>query len=112
MKGKEPKAASAAAKEWREKNGGNYWKGKKMSDEAKTNMSTAQRKRAIKIKAHYPDGSEKTFETMLDAATELGIGTGSIHNNLRHSSQDFKTATGFWFEKMEEYSNGVTTAAN
>jgi len=112
MRGKEPKVASEAAKEWREKNGGNYWKGKKMSDEAKTNMSTAQRKRATKIKAHYPDGSEKIFETMLDAATELGIGTGSIHNNLRHSSQDFKTATGFWFEKMEEDNNGVTTAAN
>ena len=111
LKGIEPKAASEAAKAWREQNGGNYWTGKKMSDEAKANMSAAQRKRAIKIKAHYPNGSEKTFETMLDAATELGIGTGSIHNNLKHSSPDFKTASGFWFERKED-SDGVTTAAN
>jgi len=101
LKGIEPKAASEAAKVWREQNGGNYWSGKKMSSEAKANMSAAQRKRASKIKAHYPDDSEKVFETMLDAATELGIGTGSIHNNLKHSSPDFKTKGGYWFEKLE-----------
>ena len=101
LKGIEPKAASEAAKTWREQNGGNYWTGKKMSDEAKANMSAAQRKRAAKIKAHYPDSSEKVFETMLDAATELGIGTGSIYNNLKHSSPDFKTKGGYWFEKLE-----------
>ena len=101
LKGIEPKAASEAAKAWREQNGGNYWTGKKMSSEAKANMSAAQRKRAITIKAHYPDGGEKIFETMLDAATELGIGTGSIHNNLKHSSPDFKTKGGYWFEKLE-----------
>lgn len=101
MKGKEPKAASSAAKVWREKNGGNYWTGKKMSEKAKANMSVAQRKRAIRIKAHYPDNSEKVFETMLDAATELGMGIGSIHNNLKHSSIEFKTKGGYWFEKLE-----------
>ena len=100
LKGIEPKAASQAAKEWREKHGG-YWSNHEMSDEAKANMSVAQRKRAIRIKAHYPDGRETEFETMLDAAIELGIGTGSIHNNLKHSSPEYKTKGGYWFEKSE-----------
>ena len=100
LKGVEPKAASEGAKKWREKNG-SYWTGKKMSEKAKANMSAAQRKRATKVKAHYPDGRETEFETLLDAATELGIGTGSIHNNLKHSSPDFKTKGGYWFEKSE-----------
>ena len=98
QKGVEPVAASKAAKEWLEKNGG-YWKGKQLPDEMRANIKAAQR--ASKIKAHYPDDSEKVFETMLDAATELGIGTGSIHNNLKHSSPDFKTKGGYWFEKLE-----------
>ena len=101
LKGIEPKAASEGAKKWREKNG-SYWTGKKMSEKAKANMSAAQRKRATKVKAHYPDGREEEFETILDTATLLGIGTGSIHNNLKHSSPDFKTKSGYWFEKINK----------
>lgn len=47
LKGKVPEAANEGAKKWHKKNGGSYWKGKKMSDEAKAYMKAAQQKRAM-----------------------------------------------------------------
>lgn len=110
QKGVEPVAASKAAKEWVEKNGG-YWKGKQLPDEMRANMKTAQQKRGINVVAHFPDDHTETYPTLLDAEKATGVKVGSIHNNLKHSSPDFKTATGFWFERKED-SDGVTTAAN
>ena len=78
LKGIEPKAATEKAKQQREENGGGYWKGKKMPDEAKKNMKEAQQKRGIKVKVVYKDGTTKDFNTMLDCAKELGIHVASV----------------------------------
>ena len=83
MKGIEPKAASEAAKKWRESNGGGYWSDHKIPDSVKANMKKAQQKRGKAVRAVAPDGSWKDYTTMLDAATELGMNAGSIANNLK-----------------------------
>jgi len=46
---------------------------------------------------------------MLDASKACNTAVGSIFNNLKHSSEQFKTQTGFWFEKEE---NDGTTGAD
>lgn len=66
-------------------------------------------KRGINVVAHFPDGSTQSFPTLLDASNGTGVKVGSVHNNLRHSSEQFKTQTGFWFEKEE---NDGTTGAD
>ena len=83
MKGIEPKAASEAAKKWRESNGGGYWSAHKIPDSVKANMKKAQQKRGKAVRAVAPDGTMKDYNTMLDAATELGMNVGSISNNLK-----------------------------
>ena len=83
MKGIEPKAASEAAKKWRESNGGGYWSAHKIPDSVKANMKKAQQRRGKAVRAVAPDGSWKDYNTMLDAATELGMKVGSISNNLK-----------------------------
>lgn len=100
MKGTNPTAATEGAKKWREENGGGYWKGKTMSEEAKAKMKAAQQERGTTVIAHFPDGSSQEFATMLDAEKATGVKVGSIHNNLKHSSESFKTKGGFWFEKQ------------
>ena len=81
MKGIEPTAATKKAKEWYAKEGG-YWKGKKMSDEAKKNMKEAQQKRGIKVRVTYDNGTTIDFNTMSDCAKELRIKVGSVHYYL------------------------------
>lgn len=83
MKGIEPKAASEAAKKWRESNGGGYWSSHKIPDSVKANMKKAQQKRGKAVRAVAPDGSWIDYNTMLDAATALGMKVGSISNNLK-----------------------------
>ena len=83
MKGIEPKAASEAAKKWRESNGGGYWSSHKIPDSVKANMKKAQQKRGKAVRAVAPDGRMKDYNTMLDAATALGMKVGSISNNLK-----------------------------
>ena len=78
MKGKTPVAATAGAKAWVANNGGGYWKNHTISDAAKANMKAAQHRRARKIKAIYSDGSEKIYDTMLDAAKACGLNVGSV----------------------------------
>ena len=109
-KGIVPEAATQGAKEWVKANGGGFWKGKTMSDEARENIKAAQQKRGVSVIAHFPDGSTQTYTTLLDAEKGTGVKVGSIHNNLNHSSEHFKTKTGFWFEK--EVSDGTTGAAD
>ena len=99
MKGKEPVAATIGAKAWVEQNGGGYWKGKKIPEEARVNMKKAQQQRGIGVIAHFPDGHTQSYNTLLDAEKATGVKVGSIHNNLKHSSEQFRTKTGFWFEK-------------
>ncbi len=83
MKGIEPKAASEAAKKWRESHGGGYWGSHKIPDSAKANMKLAQQKRGKAVRAIAPDGTWKDFNSMNEAATALNMNSGSIANNLK-----------------------------
>lgn len=83
MKGVEPKAASEGAKKWRDTHGGGYWGSHKIPDSAKANMKLAQQKRGKAVRALAPDGTWQDFNTMNDAANALGMGVGSIANNLK-----------------------------
>ena len=83
MKGIEPKEASEAAKKWRESNGGGYWSAHKIPDSVKANMKKAQQKRGKAVRAVAPDGTMKDYNTMLDAAIDIGMKVGSISNNLK-----------------------------
>ena len=110
LKGVVPVEATEAAKAYVQNNGGGYWSNHKLSDQAKANMKAAQQKRGINVVAHFPDGRTETYPTLLDAEKATGVKVGSIHNNLRHSSENFKTASGFWFERKEDR-DGTSTAA-
>lgn len=77
-KGKEPKAASEGLKQYIAKNGHGPTLGIKQSEEAKANMKAAQQKKGVKVLAITPDGSQKEFNTMLDAAKEYGLNVGSV----------------------------------
>lgn len=85
MKGKNPAAATKAAKEWHEKNPGGWWGDGKhdMSPEMLANMKAAQQARGKRIKATQEDGTIICFPTMLDCAKHYGMGAGSIHNFVR-----------------------------
>lgn len=83
MKGIEPKAASEAAKKWRDTHEGGYWSAHKIPDSVKANMKKAQQKRGKAVRAVAPDGTMKDYNTMLDAAIDLGMNAGSISNNLK-----------------------------
>ena len=99
LKGIEPKAATKASKVWREKNGGSYWKNHPIPAEAKLHMKEAQQKRGIKVKVEYNDGRIDTFNTMLDAATELGIGVGSVSHYINAGKGNWHKK-GFKIEKL------------
>lgn len=101
MKGQVPMAAKEGADRWREANGGGFWKGKTMSEEAKSKMKKAQQDRGTAVIAHFPDGLTQEFNTLLDAEKATGVKAGSIYNNLKHSNEKFKTKRGFWFERKE-----------
>lgn len=85
MKGIVPVAAKEGAERWREENGGSFWKGKKMSDSARGKMKYNARKKAIPVIATFSDGTTKTYETLLDAATDNGIGVGSVHHSINRN---------------------------
>ena len=82
-KGKEPKAASEGLQQYIAKNGHGPTLGIKQSDEAKTNMKIAQQKLGVKVLAISPDGSQKEFNTMLDAAKEFGLNVGSVASVIK-----------------------------
>ena len=99
LKGKVPEAATQGAKEWREKNGGNYWKNHPLTPEARLHMKEAQQKRGIGVKVEYSDGRVETYNTMLDAAKGLGIGVGSVHYYINAGKEKWHK-NGFKFEKL------------
>ena len=99
MKGHVPTAAVEGAAKWRETHQA-YWKGKEMPAEAKAKMKAIQQERGTAVVCHCPDGSTIAFNTMLDAEKAFGVKAGSIANNLRHSSEQYKTKTGYWFERV------------
>lgn len=96
MKGKVPEAATAGAKKWVKQNGGGFWKTHQISDETKAKMKKAQQERGTDCIATFPDGHEKTFPTMLDAANATGVGVGSVHNCIKTNGT---TRNGYKFRK-------------
>ena len=82
-KGKEPKAASEGLQWYISKNGHGPTLGIKQSEEAKVNMKAAQQKMGVKVIAITPDGSQKEFNTMLDAAKEYGMNVGSVASVIK-----------------------------
>lgn len=97
QKGKVPVAATAAAKQWVQQNGGGYWKNRTLPDEAKANMKKAQQERGTDCVATFPDSHEETFPTMLDAANATGLNVGSVKYSIDHNST---TRNGFKFRKQ------------
>ena len=98
MKGQTPIAATAGAKAWVANNGGGYWKNHTISDAAKANMKATQHRRARKIKAIYSDGSEKIYDTMLDAAKSNGLNVGSVSYLTKHGGYSKKEKIKFYYE--------------
>lgn len=82
-KGKEPKTASEGLQQYIAKNGHGPTLGIKQSEEAKANMKKAQQKHGVKVLAISPDGSQKEFNTMLDAAKEYGMNVGSVASVIK-----------------------------
>lgn len=77
--GKDPTAATKAAKEWVKKNGGGYWKNHTIPTETKAKMKQRQQENGTKIKATEKNGTIRCFSTMLDAKTYYGINNvGSV----------------------------------
>ena len=109
QKGIEPVAATEGAKAWVKNNGGGFWSNHELSDEAKANMKAAQQKRGIPVIAHFPDGHTEVYNTMLDASKDCNTAVGSIFNNLKHSSEQYKTKAGFWFERKEVNDGTIDT---
>ncbi len=99
LKGKEPKAATQGAKLWVINNGGSYWKNHPLPPEAKRHMKEAQQNRGVKVRVEYCDGRVETYNTMLDAATKLKIGVGSVHYYLNAGKGNWHK-NGFKIEKL------------
>lgn len=97
MKGKVPTAATEAAKEWVKQNGGGYWKGKQMPEEAKAKSKAAQQARGTAVRVYFPDGHIEDFPTMLDASKKTGDGTGSVKYSVEHGST---TKRGYRYEMI------------
>lgn len=97
MKGKVPEAATAGAKKWVKQNGGGFWKTHPISDETKAKMKAAKQASGTDCVATFPDGHEKTFPTMLDAANATGLNAGSVKYSIDHNST---TYNGYKFRKL------------
>lgn len=82
MKGKEPVQASIAAREYRMTHKP-YWQEHPITDEMRANMKAAQQLRGISVRALYPDGNVREFNTMLDAAKACGINVGSVASVIK-----------------------------
>lgn len=103
MKGVEPKAATAGAKEWHKKHPGGYWGEHTITDEMRANMKEAQQKKGKKIKATLKDGAVICFPTMLDAAKHFDMGVGSISHFLQTGNLSEKANAHFEKITSEEY---------
>ena len=102
LKGTTPLAAKEGAEKWREENGGGYWKGKTMSEEARAKMKKYQQNRGKAVLCHTPEGETLYFNTYLDAHNSTGDNVGAVANNARHGSEKYKTRNGYWYEPTEK----------
>lgn len=99
MKGADMTKINEGAARWRANNE-SWWKTHPFSEEAKANRKAAQQARGRKIKATSETGEVWVFPTMLDAAKQLGIGAGSIHNVLK--TGNILKSCGYRFEEISE----------
>lgn len=95
-KGKVPLAASQGLKAYIATNGHGPTKGITQSQEARANMKKAQQARGRDTVVLFPDGTEKIFPTMLDAAKATGVGVGSVFYSIKSGG---KTRNGFQFRE-------------
>lgn len=96
MKGKRQDHLIEGRKKWLE-NGGTL-KGYKHTPEAIANMKAAQQEKGTKIIVTFPDGAKKFYNTMLDAAKDLGVNIGSIDYYV-NKSKTHKRKDGYYFVK-------------
>ena len=96
MKGKRPVYLIEGKKKWIE-NGGTL-KGYKQTPEAIANMKAAQQEKGTQIIVTDSNGTRKFFNTMLDAAKDLGVNIGSIDYYV-NKSKTHKRKDGYYFEK-------------
>lgn len=109
MKGKEPKAASIGAAEWREKHGGGYWGNNEITEEMRANMKAAQQARGIRIKAIPEDEDIICFPTMLDCAKYYKMGAGSISNFVKTGNLSKVAKARFEVISNEEYQEWLSS---
>ncbi len=95
-KGIEPVAASAGLRKYIEEHGHGPTLGIKQSAHARANMRAAQQAKGVDNIATFPDGTEKEYSTMLDAAKATGHNVGSVENCIKHGGT---TKKGFKFRK-------------
>ena len=96
MKGKRQEYLFEGRKKWIE-NGGTL-KGYKHTPEAIANMKAAQQEKGTQIFVTNPNGTRKFFNTMLDAAKDLGVNIGSIDYYV-NKSKTHKRKDCYDFEK-------------
>ncbi len=96
MKGKRQEYLFEGRKKWIE-NGGTL-KGYKHTPEAIANMKAAQQEKGTQIFVTNPNGTRKFFNTMLDAAKDLGVNIGSIDYYV-NKSKTHKRKDCYYFEK-------------
>ena len=100
MKGKEPVAATEGAKEWVKKNGGGYWKGKQMPEDARAKLKLIQQANGTAVRAIcVKDGTTEDFTTMLDASKKTGDGAGSIKYSIENGNT---TKRGYKYKKIDK----------
>lgn len=100
MKGKEPVAATEGAKEWVKKNGGGYWKGKQMPEDARAKLKLIQQANGTAVRAIcVKDGTTEDFTTMLDASKKTGDGAGSIKYSIENGNT---TKRGYKYIKIDK----------
>lgn len=101
MKGAEPKEASMAAKEWREKNGGSYWKGKTLSPESIAKRSVTRRESSQRIRVTDSNGNITDYLCQTDAAKATGLKDGSVNYALNRPD-GMHAKSGNKFEKISD----------
>lgn len=85
MKGKEPIAASLGLKRYIQEHGHGPTKGKPFTDKARANMKAAQQRRGTDCIAIFPDGHEKFYSTMSDAAKDNSLDVGSVSHSIKNN---------------------------
>ena len=110
MRGINPKAATEAAKKWREDNPGGWWASHLISDEMRANMSKSQLRRSTCVRATLDDGSCICFPAMDYAAKYFGMGAGSISNFIKTGNRSEKAKAKF--EKITHAEYDAWLASN